>query len=30
MSSEAKCPFHSKSRTGTSNQEWWPSRLNLS
>jgi catalase-peroxidase len=30
MSSEAKCPFSSKSRTGTTNQDWWPSRLNLS
>ena len=29
MSSEAKCPFSSKSRTGTANQDWWPSRLNL-
>jgi catalase-peroxidase len=29
MSSEAKCPFHTKSRTGTTNQEWWPNRLNL-
>ena len=29
MSSEAKCPFHTKSQTGTTNQDWWPSRLNL-
>ena len=30
MASEEKCPFSSKSRTGRSNQEWWPDRLNLS
>ena len=30
MNSEAKCPFSNKSRTGTTSQEWWPSRLNLS
>ncbi|MFN8273958.1 MAG: peroxidase family protein, partial [Flavobacteriaceae bacterium] len=29
-SNEAKCPFHHKSPSaGTSNQDWWPNRLNL-
>ncbi|NHM07914.1 catalase/peroxidase HPI [Flavobacterium sp. CYK-4] len=29
-SNEAKCPFHHKpSTSGTSNQDWWPNRLNL-
>ncbi len=29
MDSEKKCPFSSKARTGRTNQEWWPDRLNL-
>ena len=30
MSNEAKCPFHpAASRRGTSNEDWWPNRLNL-
>jgi catalase-peroxidase len=29
MSTEQKCPFSSKSRSGRSNQEWWPNQLNL-
>ena len=30
MDNVEKCPFSSKSRTGRTNQEWWPDRLNLS
>jgi catalase-peroxidase len=30
MENVEKCPFSSKSRTGRTNQEWWPDRLNLS
>ena len=30
MSNVEKCPFSSKTRTGRTNQEWWPDRLNLS
>jgi catalase-peroxidase len=30
MSSEQKCPFPSKSRSGRSNRDWWPEQLNLS
>jgi catalase-peroxidase len=29
MSSEAKCPFPSKSLAGRSNRDWWPDQLNL-
>jgi catalase-peroxidase len=29
MDNVEKCPFSSKARTGRSNQEWWPDRLNL-
>ncbi len=29
MSTEAKCPFHHAAGEGTSNRDWWPSRLNL-
>ena len=29
MNNVEKCPFSSKARTGRSNQEWWPARLNL-
>ena len=29
MSSEQKCPFSSKSHSGTSNKDWWPNKLNL-
>ncbi|MBS1820872.1 MAG: catalase/peroxidase HPI [Acidobacteria bacterium] len=29
MSSEAKCPFHQGSGTGTTNSDWWPNELNL-
>ncbi|MGF6574857.1 catalase-peroxidase [Paraburkholderia sp. GAS333] len=29
MSTEAKCPFIHAAGSGTSNQEWWPHRLNL-
>jgi catalase-peroxidase len=30
MENVQKCPFSSKARTGRTNQEWWPDRLNLS
>ena len=30
MEKVEKCPFSSKARTGRSNQDWWPDRLNLS
>ncbi len=30
MDNVEKCPFSSKARTGRTNQEWWPERLNLS
>jgi catalase-peroxidase len=30
MDNEQKCPFSSKARSGRSNQDWWPSQLNLS
>ena len=30
MSSEAKCPFSTKTITGRHNQDWWPHQLNLS
>jgi catalase-peroxidase len=30
MDNAEKCPFSSKARTGRTNQEWWPDRLNLS
>ena len=30
MDSEQKCPFSSKAHGGRSNQDWWPSQLNLS
>jgi catalase-peroxidase len=30
MDNVQKCPFSSKARTGRTNQEWWPNRLNLS
>ena len=29
MSTETKCPFIHAAGSGTSNQEWWPDRLNL-
>jgi catalase-peroxidase len=29
MSDEAKCPFTPKTRSGRSNQDWWPTQLNL-
>ena len=29
MENVQKCPFSSKARTGRTNQEWWPERLNL-
>src|SRR5687767_2809657 len=30
MDNVEKCPFSSKTRSGRTNQEWWPDRLNLS
>ena len=30
MENVEKCPFSSKSRSGRTNQEWWPAQLNLS
>jgi catalase-peroxidase len=30
MDNLEKCPFSSKTRTGRTNTEWWPNRLNLS
>src|SRR5687767_7233920 len=30
MHTVEKCPFSSKARSGRTNQEWWPDRLNLS
>jgi catalase-peroxidase len=30
MEKVEKCPFSSKARTGRTNHEWWPDRLNLS
>src|SRR6478672_86826 len=30
MDNVQKCPFSSHARTGRTNQEWWPDRLNLS
>src|SRR3954466_4625861 len=30
MDNVEKCPFSSKARTGRTNQDWWPDRLNLS
>src|SRR4051812_23335041 len=30
MDNVEKCPFSSKSRSGRSNREWWPDRLDLS
>jgi catalase-peroxidase len=30
MDNVQKCPFSSQARTGRTNQEWWPDRLNLS
>jgi catalase-peroxidase len=30
MDNAEKCPFSSKTRTGRTNQEWWPKQLNLS
>ena len=30
MENVEKCPFSSKARSGRTNQEWWPDRLNLS
>jgi catalase-peroxidase len=29
MSTEAKCPFHQTSGSGTSNRDWWPNQLRL-
>ena len=29
MSTEAKCPFHPTSASGTSNRDWWPNQLRL-
>jgi catalase-peroxidase len=29
VSSEAKCPIHHTSSTGTTNKDWWPNHLNL-
>jgi catalase-peroxidase len=29
MSTEAKCPLHQTSGSGTSNRDWWPSQLRL-
>lgn len=29
MSSEAQCPFHRASTSGTTNRDWWPEQLNL-
>ena len=29
MENEQKCPFSSKTLSGRSNQDWWPSQLNL-
>lgn len=28
MSTESKCPFHSKT-AGTTNRDWWPNQLRL-
>ena len=30
MENVEKCPFSNKSRSGRTNQEWWPAQLNLS
>src|SRR5918996_1467621 len=30
MDNVQKCPFSSKARSGRTNQDWWPNRLNLS
>ncbi len=30
MDNEQKCPFSSNARSGRSNRDWWPNRLNLS
>jgi catalase-peroxidase len=30
MDNVQKCPFSNQARTGRTNQEWWPDRLNLS
>ena len=30
MDNDQKCPFSSKASSGRSNQDWWPSQLNLS
>jgi catalase-peroxidase len=30
MDNVQKCPFSSKARSGPTNQDWWPNRLNLS
>jgi catalase-peroxidase len=29
MANDQKCPFSSATRSGRSNQDWWPNRLNL-
>jgi len=29
MTTETKCPFNPKARSGRSNQDWWPNQLNL-
>jgi len=29
MSSEAKCPFHRTSGSGTTNRDWWPNQLRV-
>jgi catalase-peroxidase len=29
MSTEAKCPFSTKTHAGRTNQDWWPNQLNL-
>jgi len=30
MANEQKCPFSGSTRSGTSNRDWWPNRLDLS
>jgi catalase-peroxidase len=29
MDNETKCPFPGRAQSGTTNQDWWPNRLNL-
>jgi hypothetical protein len=29
MTTEAKCPFHHDTISGTTNQDWWPNQLKL-